>query len=167
MAGTIVTARVKASVVANWSKALDLGDVQATPSAAFTLLLANGTGANKIEQVGTASGTIEASGDVDIDLAGTLTDPGGDTITFTKVKALMVKNMSADGDGFEIGGTFDTWLKASGDEVKCLPGGLVLVVNPTVDGFAVVADTGDTITLTNLDSVNGQDYEVIVVGEVA
>ena len=75
---------------------------------------ANGVGANKVEQVGIKTGPIAASGSADVDLAGTLTDPGGDTITFTKVKGLLIKNTSAIGDGIEITGTFDSWLKAAG-----------------------------------------------------
>ena len=165
---TIVTARVKCSVVAKWSKELGLGDVEATPSSLFSLQLANGAGANKVEQVLTASGTITASGSVNIDLAGVVTDPGGDVITFTKVKVLQVKNLTEGaGDGIEVGGTFDTYYKAGGDEVVVMPGGVHLGVNPTSDGWAVVADTGDVITLTNPDSVNDQDYEVIVLGETS
>ena len=66
---TTVTARVKASIAANWSKGLDLGDVQATPTSSFSLQLTSGAGANKIEQVATASGTITASGTVDATVA--------------------------------------------------------------------------------------------------
>ena len=164
---TNVTGKVTASVSANWSKDLDIGAAQATPQASVSIAFTAGSGANKIEQVGMKVGSIAASGSADIDLAGTLTDPGGDTITFSKVKALLIKNTSASGDGIEVGGTFDTWVKASGDEVKVMPGGCMLIANPTAAGFAVVADTGDVITLSNLDTVNAQTYEAIVLGEIA
>jgi len=40
-------------------------------------------------------------------------------------------------------------------------------MNPTADGYAVTPTTGDTMTLTNLDSVNAQTYEVEVIGETS
>jgi len=164
---TTVTAKISASMSANWSKSLALGNVQATPSLSVSQQFTNGTGASKVEQVAQASGSISASGSADIDLAGALSDPGGDTITFTKVKGFLIKNTSASGDGISVGGTFASWLKAAGDEVEVMPGGALLLMNPTADGYAVTPTTGDTMTLTNLDSVNAQTYEVEVIGETS
>lgn len=164
---TIVTGNISASIAAVWTKDLDVGQVKATPAISKTITFANGTGANKVEQVALKSGQIAASGSADIDLAGTLTDPGGDTITFTKVKGFLIKNTSASGDGIEVTGTFDSWLKASGDGMKIMPGGFLFVANPTANGYAVTAGTGDTLTLTNLDSSNPQDYEIEVLGETS
>lgn len=165
---TTVTAKMEAYVSANWSKTLDVGSAAATPKVSAEASFTNGTGANKVQQVGTKAGSIAASGTADIDLAGVLTDPGGDGITFTKVKGFIVKNTSTSGDGLQVDGTFDTWLKASGDGVgPIMPGGFLAICNPSAAGYAVTAGTGDVITLTNLDSVNAQTYQVEVIGETS
>ncbi len=163
---TTVTGKITAALSANWSKDLDIGAVAATPQSSVSLTFTNGEGANKVEAVAIKAGTVAGSGSVDIDLAGTLTDPGGDVITFNKIKGFLVKNKSDSGSGFEVGGSFDTWLKASGDEVKVMPGGFLAIGNPTAAGFAVTPTTADTMTLSNLGATD-QDYEVIVLGEVA
>ena len=128
---TTVTGKITAALSANWSKDLDIGSVAATPQASASLAFTNGEGANKVEAVAVKAGTVAGSGSANIDLAGTLTDPGGDVITFDKIKAFLVKNTSESGSGFEVGGSFDSWVKASGDEVKVMPGGFLAVGNPT------------------------------------
>ncbi|KKM63426.1 hypothetical protein LCGC14_1511630, partial [marine sediment metagenome] len=124
---TTVTGKITAAVSANFSKDLDIGAVSATPQASVSLAFTNGAGANKVEAVGMKAGTVAGSGTVDIDLAGVLTDPAGDVITFTKVKGFIIKNTEAvgTGTGFEVGGTFASWVKAAGDEVVVHPGGFL------------------------------------------
>jgi len=165
---TTVTGKITAAVSANFSKDLDIGAVSATPQASVSLAFTNGAGANKVEAVGMKAGTVAGSGTVDIDLAGVLTDPAGDVITFSKVKGFIIRNTEAVGvgTGFEVGGNFASWVKAAGDEVVVHPGGFVAIGDPGADGYAVTADSADTITLTNLDATD-QDYEIVVLGEVA
>ncbi len=165
---TTVTGKITAAVSANFSKDLDIGAVSATPQASVSLAFTNGAGANKVEAVGMKAGTVAGSGTVDIDLAGVLTDPAGDVITFTKVKGFIIRNTEAVGvgTGFEVGGTFASWVKAAGDEVVVHPGGFIAIGDPGAGGYAVTAGSADTITLTNLDATD-QDYEVVVLGEVA
>lgn len=161
---TTVRGSVEATLQAVFSKTLDIGTVGSQQSLSILTDFANGSAAGQIDQLAFDTGSIEASGSANIDLAGTLTDPAGDTITMSAVKAILVKNTSSSGDGISVGGSFDTWLGASGDLVKIMPGGALLVTNPTAAGYAVTADSGDTITLTNLDSEDAQTYEVLVLG---
>jgi len=165
---TTVTGKITAAVSANFSKDLDIGAVSATPQASVSLAFTSGAGANKVEAVGMKAGTVAGSGTVDIDLAGVLTDPAGDVITFTKVKGFIIKNTEdvGVGTGFEVGGTFASWVKAAGDEVVVHPGGFLAIGDPGAGGYGVTAGSADTITLTNLDATD-QDYEVVVLGEVA
>ena len=165
--GTTVTGSMSASLSANWSRDLAVGVVTAAPKVAAATRFTDGTGANKIQQVLLEAGSIAASGSDTIDLTGDLLDPGGATITFTKVKGFIIRNTSASGDGIQVDGTFNAWLKASGDGVKVMPGGFLAVCNPTADGYAVTGGSADEITLTNLDSVNAQTYEVEVIGETS
>ena len=161
----IVTGKVRATLSAAFSEAKDVGTVQSTPALSVNDVFTNGSGANKIEAVVYDTGSIAASGSADVDLAGALKDPAGDAVTLTKVKGFIVKNTSTTGDGITVGGTFASWLAAGGDAVKVMPGGSIVVSNPTADGYAVTAGSADVMTLTNLDSVNAQTYEVEVLGE--
>src|SRR5688572_29561037 len=65
-----------------------------TPTAnaarAYTLALTSGTGADQADKVFYAQRTITASANDDLDLAGVLTDPLGGTLTFVKVKAILI-----------------------------------------------------------------------------
>ena len=163
----IVTGKVRATLSAAFSEAKDVGTVQSTPALSVNDVFTNGSGANKIEAVVYDTDSIAASGSADIDLAGALKDPAGDLVTLTKVKGFIVKNTSTVGDGITVGGTFATWLAAAGDAVKVMPGGSLVISNPTAAGYAVTAGSADLLTLTNLDAVNAQTYEVEVLGEVS
>ena len=163
----IVTGKVRATLSAAFSEAKDVGTVQSTPSLSVNDVFTNGSGANKVEAVVYDTGSIAASGSADIDLAGALKDPAGDLVVLTKVKGFLVKNTSTVGDGITVGGTFASWLGAAGDAVKIMPGGSIVVSNPTESGYTVTAGSADVMTLTNLDAVNAQTYEVEVLGEVS
>ena len=163
----IVTGKVGATLSAAFSEAKDVGTVQSTPSLSVNDVFTNGSGANKVEAVVYDTGSIAASGSADIDLAGALKDPAGDLVVLTKVKGFLVKNTSTVGDGIIVGGTFASWLGAASDAVKIMPGGSIVVSNPTESGYTVTAGSADVMTLTNLDAVNAQTYEVEVLGEVS
>ena len=163
----IVTGKVRATLSAAFSEAKDVGTVQSTPSLSVNDVFTNGSGANKVEAVVYDTGSIAASGSADIDLAGALKDPAGDLVVLTKVKGFLVKNTSTVGDGITVGGTFASWLGAAGDAVKIMPGGSIVISNPTAAGYTVTAGSADVMTLTNLDGVNAQTYEVEVLGEVS
>ena len=161
---TTVTGKITAAIVSAFSKDLDIGAVSATPGGVASLAFTSGAGAGKIEAVLIKAGTIAGSGTVDIDLAGTITDPAGDVITFTKVKAILIKNTSAVGVGFDVAGTFPI----GGEVVEPYvhPGGFLALGDPGAVGYPVTAGATDVITLGSLDATD-QDYEIYVLGEVA
>lgn len=153
-----VSGNVSAGIRASWRKDLDIGALGNAPTLSFDQALANGDAANQINNAIADTGTVSDGAPVTVDLDGG-TDPGGDTVNATAVKALLIKNASSSGSGFTVGGTFDSWLGASGDAVKVMPGGMLLLVAPSA-GYAVTADTADGLTITAVSE--DQDYEVIV-----
>lgn len=163
---TTVTGRIAASLASNFSKDLDVGTVDATPGGSGSLSFTNGAGAGKVEAVLLKAGTIAGSGTVDIDLAGVIADPAGDTITMTKVKGILVKNTEAVGvgTGFTVGGTFMDAIVVAACEIPVHPGGFMAIADPGASGMVVAAGSADIITLTNLDATD-QDYEIYVLGE--
>ena len=103
--------------------------------------------------------SLAAAGSTTIDLAGSLADPFGDTITFTKVRYIyieLVLDDTKDSTGIEIGGgsnLFGTFFSLSGTspvaKIKLQRGGNFQLVAGSGDGYDVTAGTGDILTLTN------------------
>lgn len=129
--------------------------------------LANGTGANQANQMFTDERTIAASGNEDLDLAGSLSDAFGNTITFTKVKAIMVVADAGNTNDVEVTRPAINGLPlfmAAGDGISLTPGASFTMVFPDADGVAVTADTGDLLNIANSSSGTGVTYTVIIIG---
>jgi hypothetical protein len=164
-------ATVTVSVLATLIKSLDLAagtvPLTYTQQKAFT----DGAGADKIEAIFHDQRTLSASANEDLDLAGGLTDGFGDTITFTKVKAILVKAAAGNTNDVVVGGASATqWAAPFGDvsdKVNVKPGGLFLLTAPDATGLAVVAGTGDLLRIANSAGSTTVTYDIIILGEVA
>ncbi len=138
--------------------------------------IASGTSSNQID-LGYFRDTptaIAASGNQDFDLAGSLTDSFGTTITMAKICGILVLNWNtagtltvrsasangnvatflATGDGYIIG-------KASDSENP----GIFFTWHPI--GATVTAGTGDLLNLLNNDGTNGASYTIGLFGRTA
>lgn len=164
-------ATVTVSVLATLTKSLDLAagslPLTYTQQQAFT----DGAGANKIEAIWHDQRTLAASTTEDLDLAGGLTDGFGDSITFNKVKAVLVKAAAGNTNDVVVGGaSSNQWAAPFGDvsdKVNVKPGGLFLLTAPDANGLAVVGGTGDLLRVGNGGSGTSVTYDIIVLGEVA
>lgn len=159
------------------------GGPTSNPTISLQKSLTDGTGDDKAEQVWFDERTLAAGADEDLDLAGGLTDPFGDTITFTKIKALLVLNTSDElstptdaeiqvggGDTGDGTNAWDTWITstaADGSEAVKVPvGGGHMLFNRLAAGFAVTAGVGDLLRIKNNDGSDQAQYQIMVVGEV-
>lgn len=125
----------------------------------------NGTGSNKIDSV--YSG--RTSGTQTLDLRGTLTSVlDGSTVNFPIVTGIFINNLSTTTlESLTIGAgsnPFITWLAATGDAVKCGPGGFFNLFSP-IDGYATTAATGDILTVTA--ATGTPSWEIMVVGRAS
>lgn len=113
--------------------------------------------------------TVNDAANDDLDLAGGLTDAFGATLTFAKIKGIVVYNRNTTaGHMLHIGGgsnTFNTFLGADGDIIKVGPDGLFVIWNPSLAGYAVTASTGDILRLSG----SGGDitYDIAIIGTSA
>lgn len=167
-----LAATITGSLAGTFSKPNDFNDkpvehkIPLTISTAFT----DGTGAGEANQIWADERSLSDAGTENIDLAGTLIDDFGDTVTFTGIKAIVVQNQSADA-GLEIGpassnGFLGPWGDAS--DVTTIPAGsFFIITNPSAAGWAVTASTGDLITLTH-DGTGDDDlsYKIAIIGIV-
>lgn len=134
----------------------------------WSATIANGTGAAQASQVYQDTGSLGASASASIDLAGSLTNIFGATITFTKIKLIAVRATSTNNaantlavirgssNGVPLFGA------ASGGFAGLNPGAWFIYYDPT--GITVTAGTGDILTLTNNAGTNTITYDIVIVG---
>ena len=132
--------------------------------------LAPGTGANQADKQFADYRTIAASGTDVLDLAGTLTDPLGATLTFVKVKAILVIADAANTNDVLIspGATnpFNGPFTGTTPAVAVRPGGVTLFALPGA-GWTVTASTGDLLKIANGGAGTSVGYTVVIIGTSA
>lgn len=154
----------------------DFGTTSDSSGVSYSATMTNGTGSGAANKLFAKSYTIAASGNQSIDLAGSVTDFYGNTISFTKVKVIYVEHSTATTATtitVGVGGTnpFINWIKSAGTITTDQPrvvvrnGGVFLLACTDGTGYPVTAGTGDILYLTNEDGTNSATVKVVVVGE--
>jgi len=146
----------------------DLNSTRGALSHPLSDTLATGTAANQADKMWYDSHSLAATSE-DLDLAGSLTDVFGNTVTFVKVKAIIIHNKSTTAtENLAVGGAaanqFINWVANASDIVNVGPDGILFLWSP-IDGYAVTAGTGD---LLKIDA--GSDtiaYDIIIIGTSA
>lgn len=148
------------------SRALDAVTQSVSNASSFTL--SDGVGANQAKSMFSDTRTLAASGTENLDLVGVLLDAFGTAITFTKVKAIIIKASAANTNDVVVGGhasaAFFSFFGAATHTLKVKPGGMVALVAPDVNGYAVTATTGDMLMVTNSGAGTGITYDIIIIG---
>lgn len=167
---TSITAKVALYVVAELVDTLDVGSVTYPVNYGATYNFTDGTGADNAKKIFTDTRTLTASATENLDMAGVLTDALGVTLSFTKIKALIIKADAANTNDVLVGGhataAVATMFGDATDKVKVKPGGMVAFVAPDVNGYAVTATTADLLTVANSAGGTSVIYTIIVIGVV-
>lgn len=165
-----LTSMIKLVISSNLSGAGDLATPKHDHLISKTLNLANGTGADQANMIWSDQRTLAASATEDLDLAASLTDAFGASITFTRIKGIYVFAAAANTNNVEVGGAasngFDTWVGAAGDHVEVRPGGIMFVYAPDATAYVVTAGTGDLLTITNAAGGTAVTYDIALIGTV-
>lgn len=164
-----LTATVSCGINFSFTNSLT-GSLSPTISGGFTYTqsLSNGTGAaNTADLVYAVQSTIAASGNTTIDLAGSLTDFFGATITMARVKYLLIRNTNDTtassitvGNGTNAFGMFN----AATTTHSIRNNGFLAFGCPDATGIAVSAGTTDELKLLNADGTNTATYQVVIIG---
>jgi len=146
---------------------LDMRSVEDQLPIQWSKAFTSGTGADQVNRLWADQRTLASLATEDLDLAGVLVDGFGVAIAFAKIKAMLFRNNSiVAGENLEIGGAgangFINWIKDATDIVILGPGGILALIAP-VDGYAVIAATGDLLTVTNAGAAS-IIYDVVLVG---
>lgn len=168
-----VTTKIRVELSATHTPTVDLGNASRTGLVSVAIALADGVGAGQADRVWFDSGTLAASANVDLDLAGGLTDAFGAAITFVKVKAVALKAAAANTNNIIFGGAatnaWATWAGAATHTVPVRPGGVLAFAVGTGDltGYGVTAGTGDLLRLANSGAGTSVSYDIAIVGTSA
>ncbi len=165
-----LTTAITAQVVATLTDALDLSTVTDPLDSVTRIALTSGTGANQADMLWHDRRTLTASATEDLDLAGVLVNAFGDTQTFARIKAILVKAAAGNTNNVNVTRPASNGVPlflAAGDGIAVRPGGLVLWVAPDATAVAVTAGTGDLLTFTNSAGSTPVTYDVIIIGASA
>lgn len=146
----------------------------------FLFPLLTGVGANQADKLYTTQITrTHGSPTGDIDLAGTVTDPLGQTVTLARIKAIIVSAAAANVNSVVVGGgatapvttvLFDYVATALAQPaIKVRPGGLFMLVAPAATAYAITATTADKLQIANgdEDGTTSVTCDVYIIGASA
>jgi hypothetical protein len=164
-----LTATVKATISYSAGKNRDLGTLTWAPNFTKSVAFAFGTAANQADQVFDDDRTLSASASEDIDLAGSLTNAFGETITLARVKMIYIENKSAV-DTLVVGGATSNALANLfgnvNDVINIKPGGFFLIAAPLATAYPVTAGTGDLLHVVN-GAGGSTTYRLVIIGATA
>lgn len=164
---TQVTGRIKTT----YTSALDLATVTDPLDFLKRIDLATGTGADQADLLFHDQRTVSASSNEDLDMAGSLSDAFGNTLTFARIKLLAVYAAAANTNNVNVTADASAGVPglflALGDGVVVRPGGLFLWCAPDATAAVVTATTGDLINFANSSSGSSVTYDVAIIGASA
>jgi len=168
---TSLATTLSLSLRATLTNTLDLSTPKDDLSYAFADALSQGTGLDAGDVLWHDTRTLTATTSENLDLAGSLTNGLGTTVTFAKVKAIIIVNKSTTaGYNLDIGNaTSNGWTTMFGGSthtIKVGPGGCFANWNPSLAGFAVTAATGDQLKINNGNAAS-VDYDIVIIGTSA
>lgn len=166
-----LSSKVTVAVAADQTNLLDLATVSAPLAFARAYATDNGTGLGQADRIFHDRRTLSASATEDLDLAGVLVDPFGATITFARIKALIIAADPGNTNNVIVGNAttngFISWVGAATHTVTVRPGGLLLLAAADATAYAVTAGTADLLKVLNSAGGTSVTYDVVLIGASA
>lgn len=165
-----LTSSINLAVSATQTLALDLATASFPLTKNYPVNLANGVAASQADRLFTDTRTLAASATENLDLAGVLVDAFGATLTLVKVKAVIISAAAGNTNTVDVTRPATNGVAlftAVSSGVSLRPGGAFALVAPDLTGIAVVAGTGDLITVTNGGAGTAVTYDVVIIGTSA
>ncbi|MEE4598224.1 hypothetical protein V2J94_41385 [Streptomyces sp. DSM 41524] len=168
-----LSSSISVSASAELTSTLDLGTASAPLNLRRAVSLASGTGAGKADKVFSDRRTLAASASEDLDLAGVLLDAFGGSITFARIKGLIISAADGNSNNVIVGGAssngFVSWVGGATHTVTVRPGGTLALMAGGADatGYAVTAGTADLLHIANSGGSTSVTYDVVLIGASA
>lgn len=165
-----LTTTIRAAISAAYKGSADFAEPKFDLPFHADIVLKSGTAANKADLMFSDQRSISASSNEELDLAGGLTDPLGNALTFAKIKAILIRAASGNGGNIVVGGAaangFTGPFADATDKLNIPAGGAVLLAAPSA-GWSVTGGTGDLLKIANDDGAAAGTYDIIVIGTSA
>lgn len=177
-----LTSKLTLAVTADYTKALDLASGKVPLAKIYQAILNTGTAVGQADLVFHDQRTLAPSATEDLDLAGVLTDAFGATLTFVKIKGLIVAargvtdangvtttpNVNNVVVGAAAGAPWTALLNSTGT-VTLRPGAVFAAFAGDTDGtaYAVTATTADLLKVANSAGSTSVTYDIVVIGTSA
>lgn len=146
---------------------LDLSTPTNLISVARQLDLAQGSGAGQADMVWSDQRTVAASATDALDLAGSLSGPFGGTLTFARIKMLVLIASLGNTNNCNLvmpGSNGVPLFLAASDGIGVRPGGAFVWFDPSAAGVVVTAATGDLLNVVNSGAGTSVTYDIHIVG---
>lgn len=164
-----LTATVNITAIGTQTLAADLGTASFPFSGGVAYTLTDGTTAGKADRIFTDTRTLAASATESLDLAGSLTDVFGSSLTFATIKAVFVSAATGNTNDVQVTRPASNGVllfMAAGDGIALKPGyGFGWAGSGT--GVTITAGTGDLLTFTNSAAGSSVTYSVTIIGTSA
>lgn len=158
------------ALLSTLSSAMDLATAAVPVDRTKKIRLSTGTGANQADKIFHDQRTLAASATENLDLAGVLVDALGATITFARIKAVVVIAADANTNNVHVireGTNGVPLFLALGDGIPVHPGGVFAWCAPGATAVPVTGGTGDLLTFTNSGAGTSVTYDVYIIGASA
>lgn len=168
-----LTSSMSVAASAELTGALDLTTAAAPLTFRKPVSLTSGTAAGQADRLFSDRRTLAASASEDLDLAGVLVDAFGATITFARIKGLIISAAATNTNNVIVGNAttngFISWVGAATHTVTVRPGGVLALIAGAADatGYAVTAGTADLLHVANSGAGTSVTYDVILIGASA
>lgn len=166
---TSLTSNLELTLRWLYTNAGDLSTPTENARVSFDDELTNGTGAiDTADKVWSDTRTLAATTE-ELDLAGSLTDAWGATLTFARIKCIFIHNTTTTvGYTLTVGGAasnaFPLFADTT-DKYAIGPDGKFLIWEPSAAAKAVTAGTGDKLKFDS--GANSVTYKIIIIGSTA
>ncbi|WP_457028103.1 hypothetical protein [Kitasatospora sp. P5_F3] len=167
----LVNTSLRVLAAATQTNPLDLVTGRAPLDLDATISLGSGTGANQADMIWSDQRTLAVSATEDLDLAGVLVGAFGTTLTFARVKGIIVRAAALNTNAVVVGGAasnaFVNWVADTTDKVNVRPGGVFALFAPDAVGYPATAGTGDLLRIGNGGAGTSVTYDIVIIGASA
>lgn len=160
---TIVTAQVAAT----YKNIIDLGTAVDAFTKTQKVELANGTGAAAADRMFHDQRTLAASASESLDLAGSLLNEFGETLTFVELRAVLITAALGNTNSVRVTRPASNGVPlflAASDGIDIPPGGAFLWTSGADGAVTVTAGTGDLLGIANSGAGTPVTYDIVIVG---
>jgi hypothetical protein len=137
----------------------------------FESTVASGTGLDQLDMIWHDQRTLAASTAENLDLAGSLVDVFGNTMTFARVKLIVIVAAVENGGLIQVGGAaangLDNLFASLTDIIQVRAGGAFMVMAPDATGYVVTGGTADILKINNTDAGDPATYDIYIAGASA